>query len=120
MPNNSTARELSSSGGLTKKVILRSPSKVGDTWAPEYIFKPEARELDEFAEMCDFQQFSPESHFTKGKVCSLMTADGRKTLTDKKFIVTSNGEKTEIEVGSDEEFDRILKREFGIKNSFAA
>ena len=94
--------------------------KVGDTWAPEYIFKPEGRELDEFAEMCDFQQFSPESHFTKGKVCSLMTADGRKTLTDKKFIVTSNGEKTEIEVGSDEEFDRILGREFGIKNFFTA
>ena len=49
-----------------------------------------------------------------------MTADGRKTLTDMKFIVISNGEKTETAVGSEEEFDQILMREFGIRHQSIA
>ena len=87
----------------------------GDTRKSQYIFKDIARDLSEFAEMCDFQQYSPESHFTKGKVCSIMTINGRKTLTDKKFIITTNGTKSETEVGSVSEFDRLLNDEFGIR-----
>lgn len=94
--------------------------KVGDAWTPQYIFKDTARELSEFSEMCDFQQYSPESHFTKGKVCSVLTENGRKTLTDKKFIVTSSGEKAETAVDSDAEFEVILKREFGIQRTSIA
>ncbi len=89
--------------------------KTNDVWTPQYMFKPFGRDLSEFAEMCDFQQYSPESHFTKGKVCSILTENGRKTLTDKKFIVTSIGEKTETAVGSKAEFDQILEREFRIE-----
>ena len=88
--------------------------KKGDDWQSEYIFKPLGRNLSEFTEMCDFQQYSPESHFTKGKVCSLLTENGRKTLTDNSFIITSDGEKMETPVASNEEFDRILMREFNI------
>ena len=86
----------------------------GGEWRSQYIFKDITRELPEFAEMCDFQQHSPDSHFTKGKVCSILTETGRKTLSDKKFIVTLNGEKTEKEVASDDEFSDILQREFHI------
>lgn len=86
-----------------------------DGWTPQYRFRSLARDLSEFAEMCDFQQYSPESHFTKGKVCSLMTENGRKTLTDSKFIVTLSGAKSEVPVESKEEFDQILIREFGIR-----
>lgn len=89
--------------------------KIDDVWTPQYIFKPFAHDLSEFAEMCDFQQYSPESHFAKGKVCSLMTNDGRKTLTDKKFIVTTKGDKIESEVGSEADFDRFLLEEFAIR-----
>ena len=85
------------------------------SWHSEYIFRDVARGLSEFAEMCDFQQHSPESHFTKGKLCSIMTDDGRKTLTDRSFILTSKGTKTESEVGSDEEFYDLLEREFSIR-----
>jgi N-hydroxyarylamine O-acetyltransferase len=88
--------------------------KEGGDWKAEYTFMPIARELAEFAGMCDFHQTSPESHFTRGKVCSLMTATGRKTLTDKKLIVTRLAKKTEADVGSEEEFEEILEREFGI------
>lgn len=91
-----------------------------DKWQSEYIFTPLERDLAEFAEMCQFHQTSPESHFTQGKVCSLMTRDGRKTLTDKKFIETEKGQKKEIAVDSDEQFNRILANEFYIKPNFAA
>ena len=90
----------------------------GDVWQGEYIFTPLQCDLMEFSEMCQFHQTSPESHFTRGKVCSLMTRGGRKTLTDEKFIETVNGEKKEISVSSAEQFNRILMREFSIKQNF--
>jgi N-hydroxyarylamine O-acetyltransferase len=88
--------------------------KAGGEWRSEYIFKEKARNLGEFAEMCRFHQSSPESHFTRGKVCSLMTAGGRKTLTDHKYIETVDGRKNETDVVSEDEFNRILAREFEI------
>lgn len=91
--------------------------KEGETWQSEYIFKDLARDLSEFTEMCNFHQTSPESHFTRGKLCSIMTENGRKTLTDRKLITTKNGEKTETEVNSENEFYQILEREFRIKRS---
>lgn len=88
--------------------------KHGDEWKSEYIFKNSAHGLAEYAEMCDFHQTSPESHFTQGKICSLMLDGGRKTLTDKKFIETRNGVKSETVINSDEEFNAHLEREFQI------
>ena len=88
--------------------------KVGEAWKSEYIFKDWARVLEAFDKMCNFHQTSPESHFTQGKVCSLMLENGRKTLTDKKFIETRNGEKNETEINSEDEFNEILMREFQI------
>ena len=89
--------------------------QAGGAWKSEYIFKDIKRDLSEFAGMCRFHQTSPESHFTRGKVCSIMTEQGRKTLTDRKFIETVGGEKRETEVSSEDEFNRILEREFNIK-----
>ena len=88
--------------------------RTNDGWVSRYAFEDKERELPEFAEMCDFQQHSPESHFTKNKICSVLTADGRKTLTSGKFIVTSRGARTETAVAGDAEFERILAAEFGI------
>lgn len=92
--------------------------KDGASWKSEYIFKDLARDLSEFSEMCNFHQTSPESHFTRGKLCSIMIENGRKTLTDKMFIETKNGERVETQVNSEAEFYEILEREFGIKKTF--
>jgi hypothetical protein len=43
-----------------------------------------------------------------------MTETGRKTLTDKSFIITARGVKKETPVNSDAEFYELLEREFGI------
>lgn len=50
----------------------------------------------------------------------MMTESGRKTLTDKKFVVTSNGLKTETAIESEDEFDRVLLGEFGIRADASA
>jgi N-hydroxyarylamine O-acetyltransferase len=89
--------------------------KEGADWKSEYIFKDSAHDLADYAGMCGFHQTSPDSHFTRGRVCSIMLEAGRKTLTDKKFIETGNGTKSETEVNSEAEFAEILYEEFQIK-----
>jgi N-hydroxyarylamine O-acetyltransferase len=84
-------------------------------WKSEDIFTTTARNLAEYSAMCNFHQTSPESHFMKNKICSLMTESGRKTLTGDKFIETKNGERTEMPIGSPEQFDETLRREFNIE-----
>jgi arylamine N-acetyltransferase len=46
-----------------------------------------------------------------------MTGEGRKTLTDKRFIETVKGERRETEIGSEDEFEMILEREFQIRRA---
>ncbi|MEK7724346.1 MAG: arylamine N-acetyltransferase [Acidobacteriota bacterium] len=89
--------------------------KDGETWKSEYIFEDLAHDLSKFTEMCNFHQTSPQSHFTRGKLCSIMTEKGRKTLTDKMFIETKNGERNEKVINSEAEFYEILEREFHIR-----
>lgn len=87
---------------------------VDGNWVSQYIFDDKERELSEFAEMCDFQQYSPESHFTKKKICSIMTPGGRKTLAGDKLIITEGGKRTETPVNDETEFEQMLAAEFGI------
>jgi N-hydroxyarylamine O-acetyltransferase len=85
------------------------------SWRSEYIFRDITRELSEFTEMCDFHQYSPDSHFLKGRLCSIMTQTGRKTLTDRSFIVTNGQKKDETPINSERAFYETLEREFGIR-----
>ena len=89
--------------------------KVDDGWVPECRFGNASRQLSEFAEMCEFHQTSPDSHFTKGRICSVMTENGRKTLSERTFSVTAKGVKIETALESGDEFDRVLKQEFQIE-----
>ena len=87
------------------------------SWRSEYIFQDIARELSDFSEMCNFQQYSPDSHFRKGKLCSIMTRRGRKTLTENSFIVTSEAGKKETAISDESLFYKLLVSEFGIAPS---
>ena len=94
---------------------LMSRRKKGSrTWEPQYEFTLKPRRLWEYVPRSKWQQTSPESHFTKNRLCSRLTPTGRITLTDKEFIVTRNGKKVERSVKSPEEFARLLRRHFGI------
>lgn len=86
-------------------------------WKSEYIFKPLGHDLAEFAARCNWNQTSPDSHFTKGRLCSLMTENGRKTLTDDRFIFTDGRDRTETPIISADEFESVLFTQFGITKS---
>ena len=97
----------------------------GDEWEVrrngevEYRFSLEPHELHEFAPMCDYQQYDPRSHFTKKRICSVATAEGRITLAGAQLIVTRNGERTETAVAPDQ-WERVLAENFGITAAAAS
>lgn len=83
-------------------------------WSTEYLFTLDPHELSDYAPMCDWQQTSPESSFTKKRVCSVATPDGRITLTADKLIVTTGGVREERDVAA-EEWEGVLRERFGIE-----
>jgi N-hydroxyarylamine O-acetyltransferase len=86
----------------------------GGAWKPQYRFGLEPHVFDDYAEMCHFQQTSPESHFTRKRICSRLTSDGRVTLSGTRLITTRGGEKVERELEGAGEYDAALLEHFGI------
>lgn len=99
---------------INEEEILLRRTNDQQEYIKMYKLKLEPQLLTAFAGMCHYHQTSPKSPFTQGKLCSLLTSDGRITLTDKAFIKTVNGKKTETPVASPQEFDQKLREHFGI------
>ena len=88
--------------------------RLTDDWKPLYRFTLQPHEYADYDEMCRYHQTSPESHFTKGRICSLATRGGRITISNMRLITTSiSGERNERELHTDE-YDHILREQFGI------
>jgi len=83
-------------------------------WKPEYRFTLQPYNYSDFEEMCRYHQTSPESHFTQKRICSLATSDGRITISDMLFIVTSNDVREERNLESLKEYENLLLQRFGI------
>jgi N-hydroxyarylamine O-acetyltransferase len=81
---------------------------------PQYRFSLQPYGFADYEEMCRFHQTSPESHFTKNLICSRVTGDGRITLSGMKLINTSGAQRDEQTVATQEEYDRILRDQFGV------
>lgn len=81
---------------------------------PEYIFKNIPRNYQEFANMCNYHQHSPDSHFTKNKLITQATSLGRKTLTDKKMKIIEGAQAYETLIDGEDQFLALLLSEFGI------
>ena len=64
--------------------------------------------------MCRYHQTSPESHFTKARTCSRTTEEGRITLSEMRFIMTSRGGRQERDLTSQDEYAEVLREHFGI------
>jgi len=95
------------------KYKLQSSSN-GSSFKDEYIFSRKERQFIEFVDKCQFHQSSPKSIFTRKKVITKATREGRITLTDKKFIITRLGEKTEEAILNQDQFDAKLIQHFQI------
>jgi N-hydroxyarylamine O-acetyltransferase len=88
--------------------------EAGGDWEPQYRFGLEPHPYADFEEMCHFQQTSPESHFTRKRVCSRLTPGGRVTLSGLRLITTAGGEKLERELAGEDEYTAALLEHFGV------
>lgn len=80
-----------------------------------YRFFFEKHELADYNDACHYMQTSPHTHFTQKRICTKLTADGRITLSDGKFIQTAwDGKREEKELEGEGEFHALLKERFGI------
>jgi N-hydroxyarylamine O-acetyltransferase len=80
----------------------------------QYRFTVQPRRFNDFEGMCRYHQTSPESSFTRQRICTLAVPGGRLTMADSRLIVTLDGRRTEREVSEGEEYERILRDLFGI------
>jgi N-hydroxyarylamine O-acetyltransferase len=84
-------------------------------WRMLYDFTLVPRRLSEFEGMCRHHQTSPESHFTRNRVCSILTPRGRVTLTGARLVITEGGERRESALATTQEYDAALEEIFGIR-----
>ncbi len=80
-----------------------------------YRFTEVARGLSDFAAMCHFHQTSPDSHFTRNRVCSKALPDGRLTISGMRLIATRNGVREETPLKDAGELRDVLREDFGIE-----
>jgi N-hydroxyarylamine O-acetyltransferase len=86
----------------------------GGDWSLAYDFTLQPHQLEEFAGMCHYHQTSPDSHFTKRRICSRATPTGRITLADMRLIRTTNGVREERLLRSEDESQAALRKYFNI------
>ncbi|GET25409.1 arylamine N-acetyltransferase [Prolixibacter sp. NT017] len=99
-----------------EEIYYRVSKQEGNVWQPVYIFENRQRELKEFEAMCQYHQTSPESPFTKSRLITKPTNNGRITLTDDTLKISQSGQATEEKpVNSPEEFASYLFTYFGIR-----
>jgi N-hydroxyarylamine O-acetyltransferase len=86
----------------------------GSGWHMRYAFMTQPRQIADFQAMNVWQQTSPDSHFTAQAICSMLSADGRVTISGNRLIVTSSGERVEREL-LPSEIEATLRDRFGIE-----
>jgi N-hydroxyarylamine O-acetyltransferase len=71
--------------------------------------------LCDFEARCQFQQTSPDSHFTRQRICTLPTREGRITLADLKLIRTTQDGRDERMLQNEDEWRAALAEHFGVR-----
>jgi N-hydroxyarylamine O-acetyltransferase len=88
-----------------------------DAPTPLYRFTETVRQLSDFATMCHYHQTSPESHFTRNRICSKALPDGRVTIAGMCLIVTRDGVREESLLKDADELRDSLRTHFGVEFS---
>jgi N-hydroxyarylamine O-acetyltransferase len=100
------------------KYLILTRRDEGEDWKAQYRFTLQPHAYADYAEMCRYHQTSPESHFTRSRICSRATEEGRITLSDMRFITTSNSGDQQVRrertLTSDQEYADVLREQFGI------
>ena len=78
------------------------------------VFALQPRALEEFQQMSDFQQSSPDSNFVRTRACALALPDGYLRLREL-VLAEHRGERvSERELAGDDEWRSVLLERFGI------
>lgn len=85
-----------------------------EIWKPNYVFSDIRREIPEFTEMCNYHQTSRDSPFTSKEVCSILTGEGRLTISGNLLIETVGDSRSTRDI-TDEERNELLRTTFGIR-----
>ena len=83
-------------------------------WRAQYRFDLTPHVYADYAGMCHYHQTSPDSHFTRQRLCSMATADGRVTISGTRLIVTSGGRRRESALDDAHHYADALRDHFGI------
>jgi N-hydroxyarylamine O-acetyltransferase len=95
--------------------LILQQRDAGDEWEAQYRFNLQPYEYNDYAEMCRYHQSSPDSHFTHGRICTRATPEGRVTLSEMRFIVTTeNAGRQERILSSEAEYANVLREHFGV------
>lgn len=94
--------------------LILSQRRGNGDWKDQYRFTLQPHSYPDYAEMCHYHQTSPQSHFTRARVCTRATPEGRITLSELRFITTRNNEREERLLSGDEEYKTALRDHFGI------
>jgi N-hydroxyarylamine O-acetyltransferase len=97
----------------THSILMQHDNGAGGEWKAQYRFTLQPFEYSDYEEMCRYHQTSPQSHFTRGRICSIATPDGRVTLSEMRLIITKNGERQERALKNEEEYAALLREYFG-------
>jgi N-hydroxyarylamine O-acetyltransferase len=96
----------------TRFVVTR---RDGDAPAKaQYRFDLTPYDYADYERMCRYHQTSPDSHFTRGRICSLATREGRVTISGSRLIVTTDDWRQEWELADEKEYVQALRKRFGI------
>lgn len=102
---------LDSDGGHL--IMMQRDNDAGEGWQAQYRFTLQPRQYSDYAEMCRYHQ--TQSHFTRGRVCTRATPEGRVTLSEMRLITTiEGGERHEREPADEQEYLALLCQHFGI------
>jgi len=104
------AYRIAEEGG--RLILLRRDG--GGEWSAQYRFDLGPHAYADYEAMCHYQQTSPESHFTRQRVCSRLTPDGRVTISGTRLITTRGDERRERELEGEGEYAAALLEHFGI------
>lgn len=83
-------------------------------WIGHYAFTLQPHVLEDFAAACLYQQTSPESIFTRKRMCTLYLPDGRVTLSDLRLITTRGGVREERDLPGEDAARQVLVEWFGV------
>jgi len=83
-------------------------------WERQYFFDLEAHNFpSEYEKTCIYHQTSSESVFTRKRVVSRLTRDGRVSISDGYLVMTKDGKQTRRPLKSEDELRQLLEDNFG-------